>query len=226
VGLVPLALAGHDVEGLLEGARAMHDLFFDGEGDPHGIIGKAKTYARNGGKQNINVLFAYASAFEQLSKWYVQLWGESLGKINKGGDRVGLTPIGIIGSVDQHSFLQLVMEGPLDKSVTFLKLKNFPEDITIPHITLKHLEKTDFINGRSFQELITAQCDATKEAVEHAGAMVDLMEIDHADAWHAGYLIYYFELLTSLTGYFMGVNTYDQPGVEMGKQILSKKFGQ
>jgi len=226
VGLVPLGLAGHDVNALLEGAKAMHDAFFGKSGDPHRMIAKAHHYAKNSKAQPINVLFGYASALEQLSKWYVQLWGESIGKLNANKERVGMTPIGITGSVDQHSFLQLIMEGPLDKTITFLKLKDFQSGAAVPDITLPFLEKTDYINGHTFQDLINSQCDATKEAVEHAGATVDLIEIDRADAWHAGYLIYYYELLTSLAGYFLGVNTYDQPGVELGKQILAKKFGQ
>lgn len=223
VGLLPLALAGYDIEELLLGARELSESFF-AESDKHNLIGKAFYYAQGSKEKNINVIFAYGNEFEELTKWYVQLWGESLGKLNSEEKNVGLTPIGIVGSVDQHSFLQLIMEGPKDKTVTFIKLKDFQCNIEVPDITLDFLEKTDYINKVTFQDLINAQCDATLEAVESKGVDVDLIEIEQLNERSVGYIIYYYELLTSLTGAFLKVNTYNQPGVELGKQILETKF--
>ncbi|MDR2905092.1 MAG: glucose-6-phosphate isomerase [Helicobacteraceae bacterium] len=219
VGLTPLKLVGYDIAKMLQGAKTVRDGFF--ASDPLQISAKAAAYAAG---KPINTLFAYSNAFEEFVKWYVQLWGESLGKLDKKKARVGFTPIGLIGSVDQHSFLQLIMEGPLDKSVTFLKVGDFRRNLTIPSISLPGLEKNDFVNNASFEKLINAQADATLEAVNSVGAPVDELVIEKLDEFHIGGLFFYYELLTSLVGVKLGVNTYDQPGVELGKTILAKKF--
>jgi len=123
VGVVPLFLAGYDVRALLHGASTFVDGFFEGK-EEH-LLEKAAFYAIHSKKRPINVLFSYANELENLTKWYVQLWGESLGKISYEGEHVGLTPIGLIGAVDQHSFLQLLIEGPPNKTVTFINISDF-----------------------------------------------------------------------------------------------------
>ena len=223
VGLVPLALAGFNVEKLIDGAREFEDSFF-ARGQEH-LLHKAIYLYENYPKKRINVLFAYASLFAYLNDWFVQLWGESLGKKDKEGNSFGLTPVGLTGSVDQHSFLQLIMEGPKDKSVTFLKIKNFESSTHIPDFSLEFLESTDYVNGHLFSELINAQCDATMEAVmQQKDIPVDAISFDRLNHKNVGALIYYFELLTSAMGILFNINTYDQPGVELGKQILKNKF--
>ncbi|RUM73391.1 MAG: glucose-6-phosphate isomerase, partial [Sulfurovum sp.] len=87
------------------------------------------------------------------------------------------------------------------------------------------IEKTDFINTQSFNRLINAQCDATLQSLSEAGVTTDLIELDTISEANIGQLIVYFELLTSLVGAMFGVNTYDQPGVELGKTILYKNLG-
>ncbi|MDR2639696.1 MAG: glucose-6-phosphate isomerase [Helicobacteraceae bacterium] len=220
VGLAPLKLAGYNVEKLLEGAKATRDDFF--KDDPLALSAKSSFIASSG--KSINALFAYAGGFEEFVKWYVQLWGESLGKIDKRKKRVGFTPVGLIGSVDQHSFLQLIMEGPLDKTVTFIKVRDFKRNLSIPAIALSGLEKNDFVDNQPFERLINAQADATLEAVKSAGTPCDELAIDRLDEYHLGALFMYYELLTSLVGVKLGVSTYNQPGVELGKQILEKNF--
>ncbi len=185
---------------------------------------KAHCYVTQSKRAPINVLFSYAGAFNAFNDWYVQLWGESLGKVNEIGEHCGMTPVGLIGSIDQHSFLQLLIEGPRDKTVTMIKVKDFQKDLKIPNISLKYLEKTDFVNGITFNDLINAQCDATMQSIIKQGISVDLIEIKRVEEKSVGYLIFYYELLTSLCGHFLGINTYDQPGVELGKNILKEKF--
>jgi len=222
VGLLPLALVGYDIGEILAGAKELKESFFAKKEDM--LIKKAYYYAINREKTPINVLFSYSSAFKFFNEWFVQLWAESLGKINRDGEHVGLTPVGLIGSIDQHSFLQLIIEGPKDKNVTMIKVKNFDNDLMIPDITLPHLEKTDFINNHTFNELINAQCDATMQSILDQDIGLDRIVIDRLTEKSVGYLILYFELLTSLTGYFLNLNTYDQPGVELGKKILQERF--
>jgi len=223
VGLFPLAVLGYDIEALLQGANIMREEFLK-QGQNLLMFKKAYFYYENSNMKNINILFSYSSMFEAFNKWYIQLWGESLGKKRSDEKKVGLTPIGLIGSIDQHSFLQLIIEGPKDKTVTFLKLKNFELPVTVPHLSLSYLETTDFANGRRFQTIINTQCDATMESIIEAGVPVDMIEINELSEKSAGYLIYYFELLTSAVGAMFGINTYNQPGVEIGKQKLKIKL--
>jgi glucose-6-phosphate isomerase len=156
----------------------------------------------------------------------VQLWGESLGKFQRhSAFNVGLTPIGLIGPKDQHSFLQLIMEGTRDKSVTFIKIENFNDNITIPPISLPNLESLDTLNNLSFSELITMQCDSVLEALQDQKDIpLDSISITSVTEENIGSLIFYYELLTSLVGELIDVNTYDQPGVEAGKIILKNKL--
>jgi glucose-6-phosphate isomerase len=222
VGIAPLTLAGFDTKRLLEGAAAMVESFFEGK-EAH-LLSKALHLFQNSSKESINVLFSYADRLENLTKWYVQLWGESLGKIDANGQSVGLTPIGLIGAVDQHSFLQLIIEGPKDKSVTFIKIEDFQREIAIPNITLHGIEKTNFINGKNFGTLINAQADATLQSIIDSGINCDTITLDIIDEHNIGSLLAYYELLTSLVGAMFEVNTYDQPGVELGKVILYKNL--
>ncbi|WP_170000885.1 glucose-6-phosphate isomerase [Campylobacter sp. RM16189] len=216
IGLVPLSLCGYDIKALLEGASECKKQFLNDKDDT--LMHKAYHYATHKNAK-INVIFSYSDRFLAFNDWYVQLWAESLGK-KKGFKRYGLTPVGLIGSRDQHSFLQLIMDGVKDKTVTFIKILDHDSTITTPNINLNNLEACNFANGLSLSDLINAQCDATTHALIQEGVSVDLISIDRLDEWHAGYLIYYYELLTSATGIMLGINTYDQPGVEAGKRIL------
>jgi glucose-6-phosphate isomerase len=222
VGLLPLAILGYDIDEFLYGAETLRESFFNREYD--NLLQKALFFSNKSKDIPINVLFSYSSTFRYFNQWYVQLWGESLGKIDSSGRRVGLTPVGLIGSVDQHSFLQLLTEGPQDKSVTFIKVNDFRNDIKIPDINLEFLQECDYVNGTSFNNLINAQCDATMDSVIKSGIDVDRVQVDNFSEKSVGFLMFYFELLTSLTALAMDVNAYNQPGVELGKKILRGKF--
>jgi glucose-6-phosphate isomerase len=226
VGLVPLALSGVDIQALLNGAQRVKESFFNDGYLKDTLLKKAVYYAKNHTRFNINCIFAYSETLKYFCEWYVQLWGESLGKHQRNSAfHVGLTPIGLIGPKDQHSFLQLIMEGTRDKSVTFIKIEDFNDDITIPDITLPHLENLDLLNGLSFSKLINMQCDSIIESLEEQKDIpLDSITILEVDEKSIGSLIYYYELLTSLMGTLIDVNTYDQPGVEVGKIILKKKL--
>jgi glucose-6-phosphate isomerase len=221
VGIVPLTLCGIDTTKLLQGAVECKEEFFIRK--TTALLKKAIAYTIKGG-QNINVLFSYSDIFREFNAWYVQLWAESLGK-KKGNERIGLTPVGLIGAIDQHSFLQLIVEGPKDKSVTFIRVEKMSDDMLIPDISLKYIEKADIKKGISATTLLNEQSLATMKSILNEGIITDEIVLEKADAYHAGYLIYYFELLTSLCGLALEVNTYNQPGVEIGKKILLDKLG-
>jgi glucose-6-phosphate isomerase len=226
VGLLPLALCGVDIKSLLKGADEICESFFDDGKFKDILLDKALFYAKNHAEYHINCIFAYSETLQYFTQWYVQLWGESLGKKQRHSSfNVGLTPIGLIGPKDQHSFLQLIMEGIRDKSVTFIKLKEFTHELYIPDISLKHLESLDILNGVAFHDLITMQCDSVIEALKkEKDVPLDEIVIEYVDAKNIGALMYYYELLTSLVGELIDVNTYNQPGVEIGKNILKEKL--
>jgi glucose-6-phosphate isomerase len=226
VGLVPLALCGIDIKALLEGARSVKESFFNDGYLKDTLLKKAAFYAKNHTQYNINCIFAYSETLKYFCEWYVQLWGESLGKHQRNSAfHVGLTPIGLIGPKDQHSFLQLIMEGTRDKSVTFIKIEDFHDNITIPNISLPHLEALDILNNLPFSKLINMQCDSVMEALEAKKDIpLDSITLPKVNENSIGSLIYYYELLTSLVGELIDINTYDQPGVEAGKIILKKKL--
>jgi len=226
VGLVPLSLCGIDINALLSGANTIKKSFFD-----HGyvqdiLLKKAVYYAKNHTQYHINCIFAYSETLKYFCEWYVQLWGESLGKRQRhSAFNVGLTPIGLIGPKDQHSFLQLIMEGTRDKSVTFIKIDDFHDNITIPDISLPHLEALNSLNDLPFSKLINMQCDSVIEALlKEENIPLDTIILQSVTESNIGSLIYYYELLTSLVGELIDVNTYDQPGVEAGKIILKRKL--
>ena len=224
MGLVPAVGLGLDAHALLSGAEEAKRTYLDeilsasGEATQNKILQKAHHYATHRSAK-INVLFSYCDALRGFGEWYVQLWAESLGK-KIGFSREGLTPIGLSGSRDQHSFLQLIMDGVKDKTVTFLKLTDNGTADAVPGISLQGLEGCDFVNGMRLDEVLNLQCDATLQAVLNEGISVDIIEVSQLCEQSVGELFYYFELLTSATGAILGVSTYDQPGVEVGKRIL------
>lgn len=228
VGLVPLAIVGIDIDAILAGAKNIHDEFFKVSKDTTAhskVFKKARFFAEYKNKYNINVLFSYSSRLEGFNKWYVQLWGESLGKVDVNFTNQGLTPEGIIGPIDQHSFLQLIVEGKRDKTVTVIKVENFDDEKVIPAITLEGLEELDYLNNLKFSELINMQADSTIEALNNLNDIpCDVMVIDTVNEESIAELMYEYELLTSVVAQFLYINAYDQPGVEAGKIILKNKL--
>lgn len=223
VGLVPLGLSGVDVSEILNGAMACKAQHLGGDDDT--ILQKAYHYARHE-TAKINVLFSYSSRLASFNDWFVQLWAESLGK-KRGYKRVGLTPVGLIGSKDQHSFLQLIMEGAKDKTVTFITAKRHEnQNLKLSNLSLDGLQSCDFTNDLEIASVLNAQARATMQALKSENISVDEIRLDSLDAWHSGYLVYYYELLTSATGLMLGINTYNQPGVELAKLLLRQNLEQ
>lgn len=213
VGLVPLYLAGADVESIINGAKAcMNDTL----AREH-IINLAYTLTTKMINKNY-VLFTYCEELRHFNEWFVQLVAESLGKF-KEYKRVGLTPISLIGPKDQHSFLQLIIEGPKDKFVEFIRIKPSENSPKIKPIKgLENLENQSV--GHSLDELLYAQSKSCLDAIKAEGIDISLIELDSKSAYNIGYLIYYYELVVGACGLMMGINTYNQPGVESAKKLL------
>jgi len=227
VGLVPLAMVGADIDNLLNGCKRVADSFFEKSDYYKPIIRKARFLVENKSRFNINVIFSYSSLLESFNKWYVQLWAESLGKINVNGTRQALTPIGLVGPVDQHSFLQLIMDGVRDKTVTFIKIEDLKDGSVIPKASSNKFEKLawDRIEGYSFNELLNMQADATIQSIQEQDDIpCDVISIRTVDEYNIAKIMFSYQLLVSCIGQFLQINTYDQPGVEYGKINLAEKF--
>jgi len=227
VGLVPLAMVGVDIDNLLNGCKRVSDSFFRQENYYKEIMRKARFLVENKWRFNINAIFSYSSSLEGFNKWYIQLWAESLGKVNINGTRQALTPIALIGPVDQHSFLQLIMDGVRDKTITFIKIADLKDDTKIPQSVNDEFNDFDlnFIDGLSFNQLLNRQADATIESVkEQKDIPCDVVTISTVDEYNIAKLMFIYQLLVSAIGQFLQINTYDQPGVENGKRILKESF--
>lgn len=219
VGILPLMLLGYKVDSILNGAKILQDSFLARK-EEH-ILEKASFMAANHNTLPMNILFSYSSSFRDFNLWYVQLWGESLGKIDKDSKKIGLTPISLIGSIDQHSFLQLILEGKQDKTITFLGIKEEGyNELVIPDIQIEGLEATNFVHNISFAKLLATQKLATMRVLQDEGLPVDCIQLDLLNEENVGCLIMYYELLTSAVGCIFGIQTYNQPAVERGKKLL------
>ncbi|MEK6616271.1 MAG: glucose-6-phosphate isomerase [Bacteroidota bacterium] len=225
VGLVPAALMGLNLNALLKGAQDMTRLFLD-ENTEKNIPFQFATIQYLLSKRDIRmtVMMPYSSRLKTFGAWYAQLLAESIGKtkITHGKkEYIGLTPISAVGTTDQHSQVQLFNEGPTDKLITFIEVKNHGSTIALP----AKIEEKEFtyLQKISFTQLLNAEKKATADAMETYGKPHVSFVIDKVDEYHLGALFMLFEGATAFLGEFFGIDAFDQPGVELGK-ILTKKY--
>jgi glucose-6-phosphate isomerase len=217
-------MVGVDIDNLLNGCKRVLDSFFKQKYYYNPIITKARFLVENKGRFNVNAIFSYSSSLESFNKWYVQLWAESLGKVNINGTRQALTPIALVGPVDQHSFLQLIIDGVRDKTLTFIKIDDFKDNTIIPKsISGKfNVLGIEYAEDLSFSELLNKQADATIKSIEDQEDIpCDVVTISTVDEYNIAKLMFSYQLMVSTIGQFLQINTYDQPGVERGKVILN-----
>jgi glucose-6-phosphate isomerase len=225
VGTLPAALLGLDVAGLVAGASAMRDRCAHPElrKNPALAFAALQWRAHVEAGQGMHVLMPYSDAFRDLAPWFVQLWAESLGKRDAAGAHVGPTPIAAVGATDQHAQVQLFMEGPVDKTVTFVEVEEpAGGELAIPGDGPAELA---YLGGHGFHELLNAECRATAGALANAGRPTMTLKVAAADAWHLGGLFMLFELATIHAGALYEVDPLDQPGVELGKRLTYYQFG-
>jgi len=219
-GLLPAALAGVDVAGLLEGAAAMRERCagWSAEENPAAKYALMQWLADSELGLRNHVLMPYVAALQEFTPWFTQLWAESLGKLREDGRAAGPTPIGALGATDQHSQLQLYLEGPRDKTVTFIAVAERAVDIAIPRAHPEHIALAR-LGGHSLGLLIDAERRATTSALAAHKRPSMTITIDRCDAWHLGGLILMFELAAIYAGALYGVDPLDQPAVELGKRM-------
>ncbi|KWT84198.1 hypothetical protein [Candidatus Magnetominusculus xianensis] len=162
-------------------------------------------------KRTINVMMPYADGLKSLSEWFCQLWAESLGKLG-----LGITPYPAVGTTDQHSQLQLWMEGPEDKVVIFVRIVDYGSNIRIPKVFEK-IEEFGLLSGQCLNDLIDAAAKSTELALSNASKPNMTITIPVLDAYHVGQLFMFFEISTTFMGFLFGVNPFNQPWIEAGK---------
>jgi glucose-6-phosphate isomerase len=220
VGLLPAAVAGLDVDALLAGAAQCVDEVNEQGAEHPAAVGAAMHYLMDTARgRNVRVMMTYADALERLAAWFVQLWAESLGKDGKGS-----TPHGAVGTTDQHSQVQLYMEGPQDKVIEIVEVEEHPRDLGIPE-AYEDLEGVGYLGGHTMAELLNVECDATRRALTEAGHPNSTIRLGATNEENLGYLFQALEVQTAIAGSLYGVNAFDQPGVEAGKQITYKRMG-
>ncbi len=230
VGLLPAAVIGIDIKGMLAGAAYMDGLCSKPNiaKNPALACAVLQYISMQQGK-NINVLMPYSDNLKLMADWYCQLWAESLGKaVDYAGNTVnaGTTPVKSLGVTDQHSQVQLYIEGPYDKVITFISVAKYACEMPIAH-GLDDIPDVGFLGGHTMQELIQAENKATAYALMKAGRMNYTITLPEVNAFTLGQLMYLLELQTAYTGALLNINTFNQPGVENGKKatfaLLGKK---
>ncbi len=227
VGLLPLACVGVDIEALLSGAAGVaeyvcHD---DLESNPAYLNAVLQYLAYQKGL-SISILMPYSDRLRDLADWFRQLWAESLGKkysLDGSVIHVGPTPVKALGTTDQHSQVQLYVEGPFDKVVTFLAVESYEQDLVLPNYDAS--PQMSYLAGHSLAELIQAEQKATAAALVKNKRANCTISIPAVTAETLGALIYLFEVQTLFAGYLFDVDPLDQPGVEEGKHFTYALMG-
>ena len=214
VGLVPLLFAGYRVEEFLEGARGVV------ENPLKALKLAAAKYLHYEKGRKISVVMPYSSYMGEFTEWYVQLWGESLGKEGK-----GQTPLKAVGTASQHAILQLFVDGPDDKLYQLFFVEGYRKDPKLP----KEVEILPHLSGKRISEVMEAEFIGTLHALKSRGRPVITFRLKELSEREMGELMMSYLIGVVAAGKLMGVNPYGQPAVEIGKrvarEILSRRGG-
>ena len=228
VGTLPAALMGFDVDGLMHGARAAAARARNGFFENPALVSAFIQFVleRERGKR-ILVLFPYSQPLWKFAFWFKQLWGESLGKkMDRRGREVyyGQTPTAALGVTDQHSQLQLFIEGPNDKAFLFWDVRDFRNSLPIEHPFSK-FDSMGYLEHKSMADLFRAEKQATEIAITEAGRPNATITVDRISPETIGELIMFSQYFTAYAGEFYDIDAFDQPGVEYGKKLTFAMMG-
>lgn len=220
VGLLPIAASGHDIEAMMQGAdQARIDLSSDNLEEniayQYAVI---RNVLYNKG-YTIEMLINYEPSLQYFNEWWKQLFGESEGK-----DFKGIYPSSANFSTDLHSLGQYVQEGRRDIFETVVKVQNPRADITI-EADENDLDGLNFLAGKTLDFVNTKAFQGTILAHSDGGVPNLVVEVPQLDAFTFGYMVYFFELSVAMSGYLLGVNPFNQPGVEAYKQNMFALLG-
>ena len=220
VGLLPIEVAGIDTSEMLEGARkAYQDLYsvpFD-KNDAMKYAAYRNILYRSG--KTTEIMASYEAGYAMMNEWWKQLYGESEGKDGK-----GLFPASVIFSTDLHSLGQYIQDGVRNLFETVIRFRKLSSKVTIP-FDEDNNDGLNFLAGKTLFE-VNAQAEAATVLAHCDGGVPNLiLEFDKKDAFNFGYAVYFFEYACGVSGYLLGVNPFDQPGVEAYKKNMYALLG-
>jgi glucose-6-phosphate isomerase len=223
VGFLAMALAGLDVDAFVLGAQQVRNFVEKTPVAKNPLFILAQEFLKQARQRSTHVLMPYATPLRLTGDWFVQLWGESLGKDGK-----GFTPIGALGATDQHSILQLLRDGPDDKITLFVTLDHWADPVQIPR-TLAGTELARFpafqlLQGHTLGELLHVEQQAIAKVLTKRSRPNLTIQLDTLDERAIGALLFSFCVLTAVTGTLWGVDPFDQPGVEEGKVYIRESL--
>lgn len=215
VGLLPIAVAGADLDALMEGARKAQDALMQEDlalNDCYKYAALRNILYRKG--KNTEILVSYEPAFTMMAEWYKQLFGESEGKDNK-----GLFPASVVFSTDLHSMGQYIQDGRRDLFETVV-LFNKPKKEIFLEADAENVDGLNFLAGKSMDFVNRKAFEGTVLAHNDGGVPNIVLHVEEMNERELGYLIYFFEKACAISGYLLGVNPFDQPGVESYKKNM------
>jgi glucose-6-phosphate isomerase len=221
-GLASACALGIDIDALLDGAKKMKKYLFDNNSidtNPAWTASSLHLFHEKEGRP-MAVIMPYSSKMAFFAEWFAQLWGESLGKEGK-----GTTPVRALGAIDQHSQAQLYTDGPDDKLFTLINLKKHGEQVCVPPVDCDPLKPLSYLDNAELGNMLGLEAMSTAAALVKKGRPLIWMEIDQLDSSTLGALIFYYEYMTAMTGRMMGIDSFDQPGVEQGKKYTYGLMG-
>jgi len=216
VGLLPAAIAGLNIKKITEGASSLLNKFLKKQRKIPSE-GAALHYAAQNSKINISVLLTYTERLRNFGFWHEQLIAESLGKKN-----TGFTPIHSMGATDQHSLLQLFLEGPKDKLITFITLKTQKDQIKINKNLISKVKKLFFLKKKSLNKLLDFEMEKVCRLLKEYKRPYRTIMLNKCDEFEIGYLMMNFMLETIILAYLNNLNPFDQPAIDKGKSISLK----
>ena len=219
VGLLPIAAAGIDIAELMQGAADAMERFsvLSPDNDAYKYAAARNILSRKG--KQIEILECYEPNFALMNEWYKQLFGESEGKDNK-----GLFPASCIFSTDLHSMGQFIQEGTRNMFETIVNVKNPAKDLFIEELE-GNFDGLNFLAGQNMSVVNRKAMEGTILAHTDGGVPQMLIDVDDLSAYNVGYLIYFFWRACACSGYLLGVNPFNQPGVESYKKNMFALLG-
>ncbi len=229
VGLLSAAVGGIDIEEMLDAASAMDDRCRTPElpDNPAALYAAIQYLFYEDGKP-ISVLMPYGSALSRLADWFCQLWAESLGKrdgLHEKDVFVGPTPVGAVGVTDQHSVMQLFQDGRFDKVVTLVEVEKLLPSRDLAICEGGSEPELGYLADHTFGELFGSELAATRAALRDKERPNIVLRIPRVNAHALGELFMFFEYAVTYMGCLLDVNTFNQPGVELGKQYTYGLMG-
>jgi len=221
VGLLPIAVSGVDIDALMKGAADASDAYKATssieESDCMKYVAYRNLMYRQG--KATEVLVSYESYATMLNEWWKQLYGESEGK-----DKKGLFPASVIFSTDLHSLGQFIQDGKRNLFETVISVKSREVDFPIPYDEA-NVDGLNFLAGVELDEVNKTAMKGTILAHIDGGTPNMLLELEDRSAYSMGYLLYFFEFACGVSGYVLGVNPFNQPGVEAYKKNMFALLG-